>query len=131
VAGPRVRFGRRQGTSAGSVSLPAHTFSGRFIGGGVEFAVASVPGLYWRNEYRLSSSRPADFPFFIDGVAIKTFDHQSVTVQTITTSLVWKFNATPASAVDMEGKAPPRAPHSGQGGAARAGACGDLDRLLR
>src|SRR5262249_8533438 len=26
-------------------------------------------GIYWRNEYRLSSYRPADLPFFVNGVA--------------------------------------------------------------
>ena len=89
--------------------MPAHTFNGGFIGGGTEVAVAAVPGLYWRNEYRLSSYRPADLPFFVRGVAINTFNHQSATVQTITTSLVWKFNATPGLAADTSGKAPPHA----------------------
>jgi len=30
---------------------------------------------------------------FISGVAANAFDHQSATVRTITTSLVWKFGA--------------------------------------
>jgi hypothetical protein len=93
----------------GVFSWPAHTFSGGFIGGGTEIAVAAVPGLYWRNEYRLSSYQPDNLPLFVNGVSINAFSHQSATVQTITTSLVWKFNAMPAS-VDLAGKAPPHAP---------------------
>ena len=72
-------------------TLPAHNFNGGFIGGGTEVAVAAFPGLYWRNEYRLASYRTATLPFSLhgapDGVA-----HESKTVQTITTSIVWKFH---------------------------------------
>ena len=75
----------------GVFSLPAQTYSGGFIGGGAEFAVAAVPGLYWRNEYRLFSNQPDNLPLFVNGIAVNVFGHQSATVQTITTSLVWKF----------------------------------------
>jgi len=53
--------------------------------------VAAVPGLYWRNEYRLFSNQPDNLPLFVNGIAVNVFGHQSATVQTITTSLVWKF----------------------------------------
>jgi outer membrane immunogenic protein len=74
----------------GGVSWPAHTFGGGFIGGGTEVAVAALPGLYWRSEYRLSSYQPDNLG--VEGIAAKLFSHQSATVQTITTSLVWKFH---------------------------------------
>ena len=76
----------------GVLSWPDHTFSGGFIGGGAEFAVAAVPGLYWRNEYRLSSYQPDNLPRLVNGVPGNLVSHQSVTAQTITTALVWKFH---------------------------------------
>jgi len=45
----------------GVLSWPAHIFSGGFVGGGTEIAVAAVPGLYWRNEYRLACYRLTTF----------------------------------------------------------------------
>ena len=91
-------------------TLPGHTFNGGFIGGGTEVAVAAFPGLYWRNEYRYAAYGSADLPFS-GGVAgaLGILNHESKSVQTITTSLVWKFNATPASSADLAGKVPPRA----------------------
>jgi hypothetical protein len=87
-----TRFSGVNFPPSGAVALPAQTFSGGFIGGGAEFAVATVPGLYWRNEYRLSSYRPTDLQFSVSGMPIDFFDHQSATVQTITTSVIWKFH---------------------------------------
>jgi len=107
----------------GAFSFPAHTFSGGFIGGGTEVAVAGMPGLYWAAGGRIgvlvtsqvltyvnggwTSTRLSgvDFPRgqitlpaqtfsggFIGGGAefavADFFDHQSATVQTITTSLI-------------------------------------------
>ena len=67
-----------------TVSLPGQTFNGGFNGGGTEVAVAAVPGLYWRNEYRLSSYRATNLQFSRAG--------KRANVQTITTSLVYKFH---------------------------------------
>ena len=79
--------------STESISLPSHTFDGGFIGGSTEIAVQAWPRLFWRSEYRYSSYRSADLPFSFDGVASPYyFEHESKAVQTITSSLVWKFN---------------------------------------
>jgi hypothetical protein len=75
-----------------NVNSRAHTFGGGFIGGGTEVAVAAVPGLYWRNEYRFAAYGSADLQFFASGTPTGTFNHETKTVQTITTSLVWKFH---------------------------------------
>jgi outer membrane immunogenic protein len=102
-------------------TLPGHTFNGGFIGGGTEVAVAAFPGLYWRNEYRYAAYESADVPF--SGVTLPIINHESKSVQTITTSLVWKFNATPASSADLDGlagKAPPRASNMAVKAAPRA-----------
>jgi outer membrane immunogenic protein len=87
-----TRFSGVNFPPTGAFSLPAHTFSGGFIGGGTEVAVAAVPGLYWRNEYRLSSYQPDNLQRLVNGIPTNLFSHQSVTAQTITTSLVLKFH---------------------------------------
>jgi len=80
------------GTTPG-VCLPAQTFDGGFIGGGTEVAVQAWPGLYWRSEYRYSSYRSTNVQYFENGVALTgDFEHEAKSVQTITTSLIWKFS---------------------------------------
>jgi len=80
-------------SSSDTASLPSHTFDGGFIGGGTEIAVQSWPGLFWRSEYRYSSYRSADLQITIDGVSYSGLvEHETKNVQTITTSLVRKFN---------------------------------------
>jgi outer membrane immunogenic protein len=41
------------GTSTGMV-LPSQTRGGYFLGGGTEYAISQVPGLFWKNEVRFS-----------------------------------------------------------------------------
>jgi outer membrane immunogenic protein len=79
------------GTATG-FTLPGHTFSAGFIGGGTEVVVAAFPGLYWRNEYRYAGYGSADVQFSVNGVPTGAFNHESKNVQTITTSLIWKFH---------------------------------------
>jgi outer membrane immunogenic protein len=57
--------------------------------------VQAWPGLFWRSEYRYSSYRSADLQLSFDGVPEPGYiEHETKNVQTITTSLVWKFNWT-------------------------------------
>jgi outer membrane immunogenic protein len=75
-------------------SLPATTYRGGFIGGGTEYAMTwlPIPGLFWRNEYRFSSYSAQDIPILAGGVPSASAEHIQKDVQTITTSLVWRFN---------------------------------------
>ena len=81
-------------------SIGAHTYNGWFIGGGTEIALSGLfglplpSGLFWRSEYRFSSFDSANLQVtavpgtrFTNGV-----ENMKPYVQTITTSLVWKFN---------------------------------------
>ena len=76
--------------------LPSESPTGWFIGGGNEYALTFVPinGLFWKTEYRFASYDSYDqhyiHPAFIGGSIV----HNSVDVQTITSSLVWRFNWT-------------------------------------
>jgi outer membrane immunogenic protein len=77
-------------------SLNPQTFNGWFIGGGTEYAFTWLPihGLFWRTEYRYSSYQSANVPsvFNASGLPTGFGQHETPQVQTVTTSLVWRFN---------------------------------------
>ena len=87
-----------QTTPAGPslTSLSGHTFNGWFIGGGTEYAFSWLPiqGLFWRTEYRYSIYQSADVASFVNATGAPTGfgQHMTPQVQTVTTSLVWRFN---------------------------------------
>jgi outer membrane immunogenic protein len=72
------------------------TYSGWFLGGGYEYALSSIlplPGLFWRTEYRFSSYQGKDVQaFLISGAPAGFGSHMQKDIQTVTTSLVWRFN---------------------------------------
>jgi outer membrane immunogenic protein len=72
------------------------TYSGWFLGGGTEYAVpwTAFHGLFWKTEYRFSNFRSQDLAEVVlaTGTPIGLSDHMTKNVQTVTTSLVWKFN---------------------------------------
>lgn len=78
--------------------LPANTYQGWFIGGGTEYALSfswlPINGLFWRNEYRFSSYETATLPVTngTTGATTDVAQHVSPYTQTITSSLVWRFN---------------------------------------
>jgi len=77
--------------------IPAQTYRGWFIGGGMEFAltVLPIPGFFWRNEYRYSSYQSADLPVLFAGGPSGLGQHVRTQVQTLATELVYKLNWTP------------------------------------
>jgi outer membrane immunogenic protein len=77
--------------------IPAHTYSGWFIGGGTEYALnfsfLPIHGLFWRNEWRYASYDSADLPIETPAGGLTAVGmHANKDVQTITSSLVWRFN---------------------------------------
>jgi outer membrane immunogenic protein len=86
------------------VSLPANTYHGWFLGGGYEYALdfswLPVHGLFWRTEYRYSSYSSDDIGLVCSGGGatcgaagpLGFSEHASKQVQTVTSSLVWRFN---------------------------------------
>jgi outer membrane immunogenic protein len=80
-------------------SIGSHTYNGWFVGGGTEIALSGLfglplpTGLFWRSEYRFSSFNSADLPLISNGANVTGLsEHMTPFVQTITTSLVYKFN---------------------------------------
>jgi outer membrane immunogenic protein len=94
-----ARFGQmnlftRLGTPIAN-AFPAATYSGYFLGGGTEYNLTfiPIPGLFVRTEYRYGSYQSQDLAGFnaTTGVADGNVLHSSKKIQTITTSLVWRF----------------------------------------
>jgi outer membrane immunogenic protein len=79
-------------------TLPAQTYRGWFLGGGTEYALSfswlPIHGLFWRNEYRFASYDTATLPIILatTGSPTDVAEHVTPYVQTITSSLVWRFN---------------------------------------
>jgi outer membrane immunogenic protein len=83
---------------AGPRGLPANTYDGWFLGGGYEYALnfSWLPfhGLFWRTEYRYSEydSDNLQLQNLATGLPGTATINSRPEVQTITSSLVWRFN---------------------------------------
>ena len=74
--------------------LPQQDANGWFLGSGFEYAFTFLPvkGLFWKNEYRYSSYGSYTQNYIhSNGLPGSAAVNNSVNVQTITTSLVWRF----------------------------------------
>jgi outer membrane immunogenic protein len=85
----------------GAGAFPAHTYQGWFLGSGFEYAFTWLPinGLFLRSEYRYSTFKKDDLTAFnvvtgapFGNAGLGDVLHSSTYVQTITTSLVYRFN---------------------------------------
>jgi outer membrane immunogenic protein len=74
--------------------IDRHTYSGWFIGGGTEYRLPWWHGLSWKTEYRFSQYKADDLPILASGsgLPVGLAEHNEKFVQTVTTSLVWRFN---------------------------------------
>jgi outer membrane immunogenic protein len=78
-----------------SAFLSSTTYHGWFIGGGLEYALnfswLPIHGLFWRNEYRFASYNSMDIQVLGPGALPGYAQHTTPSVQTVTSSLVWRF----------------------------------------
>ena len=72
-------------------SVPSTTYHGWWIGGGYEYRLPWFQGLAWKTEYRFNSYDSKDLPYLPLNLT-GTATHMEKDVQTVTTSLVWRFN---------------------------------------
>jgi outer membrane immunogenic protein len=83
-------FGNATGTF-----WPNYSPQGWFLGGGYEYVLnfdwLPIQGLFWRTEYRFSQYNSSNIPL-LHSVPAGDFEHITPYVQTITSSLVWRFN---------------------------------------
>src|SRR5207253_11028424 len=77
-----------------SFTIGSHTYSGWFLGGGYEYNLGWLPGLFWKTEYRFARYDSKDIPYFLvaTGVQDTTGIHSEKFTQTIRSELVWRFN---------------------------------------
>jgi len=73
-----------------SFTTSGTTYSGWFLGSGCEYRFDWLPGLYWRTEYRFNSYNSKDIQLL--GGTPDTFINSEKFVQTVTSSLVWRFS---------------------------------------
>jgi outer membrane immunogenic protein len=97
--GINFSFTTPTGSFAPAATIGSHTYHGWFLGGGTEIALSGLfglplpSGLFWRSEYRFSSFSSADLPILNNaGVQTGFSENMKPVVQTITTSLVYRFN---------------------------------------
>lgn len=85
------------GTATGLV-LPAETYNGWYLGGGVEYAIGFVPGLFWRTEYRYADYQSQNLSQICGGGtcgavgSIHSIDRVRPQEQSIWSALVYRFN---------------------------------------
>jgi len=73
-------------------SIGAHTYSGWFLGGGYEYNLGWLPGLFWRTEYRYAQYGRDNLPILEGGQPTTSSINSDKAVQTIRSELVWRFN---------------------------------------
>lgn len=88
------------------LGMPSQTFHGFFVGGGTEYALGFLPGLYLRSEYRYAQYDGKTTNTFCSGASVTTggapscggvgpsgfAERQTVHDQKVTTELVYRFN---------------------------------------
>jgi outer membrane immunogenic protein len=99
-----VTGGGLLGTATG-LALPSTTYKGWFVGGGTEYAFASLPGLFLRSEYRYSTFDGQTNGLNCTGASAAGpaascavpgpsgfADRSTVHSQMVKTEVVWRFN---------------------------------------
>jgi outer membrane immunogenic protein len=90
------------GALSGGLILPSTSRGGWFLGGGTEYAISQIPGLFWKSEYRFADygSKSYTQVCTVGGGAgscgaagtLHSIDTSRIYVQTATTELVYRFN---------------------------------------
>ena len=79
--------------------LPSQRRDGWFVGGGTEYAITQLPGLFWKSEYRFADyGNKTNSQLCVVGPVcgaagtVHSLDTSRTFVQTATTELVYRFN---------------------------------------
>jgi outer membrane immunogenic protein len=77
-----------------NLAVSKNTYSGWFLGGGYEYGIGWLPGLFWKTEYRFADYGADQVPIFSTLSGLPTGDSidSRKYVQTIRSELVWRFN---------------------------------------
>ena len=78
------------------VGPAAQTYSGWFVGSGLEYSldILPIPGLFLKTEYRYSQYSSANVPILFTATGAQTgfTVNSSKAIQMVSTELVWRFN---------------------------------------
>ncbi len=80
------------------LQLPSRTHQGWFVGGGLEYALGWLPGLFWKTEYRFASYNTRTDRVMCIGAGCGAIgptafaERNRPYVQTARSELVWRFN---------------------------------------
>jgi outer membrane immunogenic protein len=76
------------------LGLNSQRYQGWFIGGGDEYAIGFLPGLFWKTEYRFSDFGTKDVPviFTATGLPFATSERTHLFTHTVRSELVYRFN---------------------------------------
>src|SRR5262249_55768797 len=82
---------------ATNLFINGHTYAGWFIGGGYEYRLPWWQNVTWKTEYRVASYGPDNLTVWFNDPRLGAVDtgarfHMEKFDQTVTTSLVWRFN---------------------------------------
>ena len=84
-----------QGVSPSTLSTLGQTYSGWFLGSGYEYRFDWLPACTGGTDYRFNSYNSKDIQLLNVGLPTGDFIHAEKFVQTVTSSLVWRFNWWP------------------------------------
>ena len=88
------------GGPGATLQLLSQRYNGFFLGGGAEYAVGWLPGLFWKTEYRFADYGTRRTPIRCPGCTANVgggdltglVERNNVYTQTVRTALVWRFN---------------------------------------
>jgi outer membrane immunogenic protein len=80
------------GALTGSTYPSSYNVNGWFIGGGYEYRLPFAQNLTWKTEYRFNQYQSIDLAETFGAFTTGNVVHNQSFVQTVTTSLVWRFN---------------------------------------
>jgi outer membrane immunogenic protein len=99
----QVNYSDAQTGASTRLVLPAQTYDGWYLGGGIEFEVGNfLPGLFWRTEYRFSDYQSRNVAQLCGGGVcglagtVHSIDRVHPQEQSIWTAVVYRFNWTGA-----------------------------------
>ena len=106
IANPAWNFALAANGAAPGIQLGSQRYDGFFIGGGTEYAISALPGLFWKTEYRYADYRSATTNINCVHAALcgalgatGLAERIRPTMQTVRSELVWRFNSGGSSVV--------------------------------
>ena len=101
LSSPSLNFNTPGSIALGSVgiaslglNIPAQTYNGWFLGGGLDYALPFFSGLFWQTEYRFATYNAVDIPIIVTATGLSSGRaiNSQMFVQTVRSELIFRFN---------------------------------------